>query len=465
MLCGAAVQSFADRRFRPIPYSRLLLVLGGAMVLVAQINTLGSWIGWPMFLGSMAVILVFAAPHIPWLPRLGIDAETGTRLGTAALIVIVLLLPTGWSAISTVLDPESPTPEPGSDSINVKFLGKDEFTSDTINRVLSNSEPGTAAEFLQQQYIAEGPFRYTSYLGAGYPDVSYRWVYDTFWWHRMQPNVVGLLVNARTLYLGLEQSSGYNPVQLDAYARYIDTMNGARQDYHWLDTLAPALTSSNNQLLDMMNVRYILVDGSIPVTREDHAAIAENFEEVFRDPYVIVYENTSAFPRAWLVHQVEADANDTGIVLLDSTYADGHTIAFIDEEVPESLQATTEAEQLPTANESVVTTASLDGEMRFNVTAEHPALVVVSSTWADGWHAYVNGRETPLYRTNTAMMGVPVNAGSAVMELRYEPPSMEIGLYISLASMAVMAGLCVASAVTADRGRDRSQGTIEEGFA
>ena len=58
-------------------------------------------------------------------------------------------------------------------------------------------------------------------------------------------------------------------------------------------------------------------------------------------------------------------------------------------------------------------------------------LVVLSDLWDSGWHAYLDGRQVPVLRTNHAVRGVEAPAGKSTIEFRYEPASLTWGLRIS----------------------------------
>jgi hypothetical protein len=424
MLAGAAVQEFVNRKAKPLSQVLILGAIATCVVLVAQVNSLGSWIGWNSILPMFTVIAVFCIPSTRDVLTRWISPERLHSVGVAVLLVIILMFPTGYDAVKTIISPETPDDE------TTQFLGKDDETSAVTEDVLSRTDPGTAAEFLQQQQQLLAPFRFTGYSGQGYPTTEYQWVYNTYWWRRMEPNVIGLLVNARTLRLDLQQTSGYNPVQLGPYAEYIDEMNGAKQDYHWSDTYADALVEDDSPLLDMLNVRYILVDIAIPTDREDHAAILDNYEEVFRDEHVIVYENTDAYDRAWIVHDVRPNNDGEGLEALNDGRFDGRRVAFVDGEIPETLVAGEAA--APSISGESVTTVNLEQEsMSLRVTAAADGLVVVSSSYADGWVAYVDGRKVDILRTNHAFLGVPVTAGDHLVQLRYEPRGLQVGLYFT----------------------------------
>jgi len=70
-------------------------------------------------------------------------------------------------------------------------------------------------------------------------------------------------------------------------------------------------------------------------------------------------------------------------------------------------------------------------------------LLVVSEVFYDEWHAYVDGKEVPMIKTDFVLRGVSVPAGKHTVEFKYSSPSFEQGRTISLASntAALLIGL------------------------
>ena len=102
-------------------------------------------------------------------------------------------------------------------------------------------------------------------------------------------------------WFGVADIQGYNPVQLQRYVEYIDALNGHRQEYHERDLFPAGLTSP---LLDLLNLRYLLVPADAP-ERADLAPLVAELPTVYADEHVRILENPEALPRAWLVHQAE----------------------------------------------------------------------------------------------------------------------------------------------------------------
>src|SRR5665811_2408696 len=93
-------------------------------------------------------------------------------------------------------------------------------------------------------------------------------------------------------------------------------------------------TGVNSPLLDLLNVRYIVVDRNIPENRDDHQALAEVRIEVYRDEDVIIYESPMAQPRAWMVYDVGSGYDRVGLMLLANGDVDGGEVAFVKGEPP-----------------------------------------------------------------------------------------------------------------------------------
>jgi hypothetical protein len=69
--------------------------------------------------------------------------------------------------------------------------------------------------------------------------------------------------------------------------------------------------------------------------------------------------------------------------------------------------------------------------------ADRDAYLYLSDTWYPGWRAYVDGKETKVYRANLAFRAVELPKGKHTVLFRYVPISFYIGLFLSLIGIAV----------------------------
>jgi hypothetical protein len=73
------------------------------------------------------------------------------------------------------------------------------------------------------------------------------------------------------------------------------------------------------------------------------------------------------------------------------------------------------------------------------VVAPQASMVVVAQAYYHPWHAYVDGRQVPLWRANHAFQALQVPAGSHKVELRYEDAGFRVGAAVSLFSCLLIA--------------------------
>jgi hypothetical protein len=232
---------------------------------------------------------------------------------------------------------------------------------------------------------------------------------------------------------GIEDINGFNSLQP---RRYTDYVFGPRVDdvsYGYLRD--PRLFRPDNPVLHSLNVRYVLVPTG------DQIPAASHLRLVFEGTRVRVYENTMAYPRAYFADRVRAERSQ-GRVLTSVTAPgfDGRHEALVESgsppSVPDASGPAAASVNRPGPNELVVE----------SVTTE-PRLLVVSEMYFPGWRAYVDGVETPIYRTNYLFRGVVVPAGRHAVTFLYRPMSVVIG-----AAVTMLAGLAVLWVLTRRRG-------------
>ena len=425
MLAGAAVQvlpSWKDRKWAvPFALAPLAIVVIVGVYLAAH----GWWVNEWLILGAL---LTTAFVLFLVLPDTRIPARFRGYTPRAALLGLMLL------AFVTPIARDVATSLIGPHGDSVRYLARTDSYQNSIDTYLARTDPGGVGEFLQQQQDQSAPFRYAGYAGRGYSGEL-----DSYSERRLEPGVVAVLTSGRPARLGLDGIQGYSPNHLRYYVEYFDAMNGASQDYHWLDAFSSPLVRS--PLLDMLNVRYIVVDLTINPYRADVMSIAETRREVFRTDLAIVYENADAFPRAWVVHDVRPNNDGEGLVQFANGSVDGRTVAFVDGPLPGV------SSPAPGSVESVTITGRENNRLTANVTAASAGLAVFSEVYEEGWKAWVDGAPVEILRTNHALRGIPVGPGEHTVEFRYEPESIRVGLWISGVSVAGVLGvLALASA-------------------
>jgi len=178
-------------------------------------------------------------------------------------------------------------------------------------------------------------------------------------------------------------------------------------------------------ILDMLSVRYVILRGTPPPAI--HPAFQGN------DYWALT--NHAALPRAFIPRRVEMVTDDhERLEKLASTQFDPHAVAYVESSVslPDECRGVAEiSTEIPT-------------RVTVSVKMETPGLVVLTDLWDKGWHAYLNGERVPILRANHAVRGVCVPAGSGIVEFRYEPESLALGIKLAIvAAMTLVVWLAV----------------------
>jgi hypothetical protein len=218
---------------------------------------------------------------------------------------------------------------------------------------------------------------------------------------------------------------------------------------------------------DLWNTRYFIVPRSTrwESPERGYASLASRTVELAPPSGLLdvrVLRNETALPRAWVVHRVRAVPPILGsrpsdraalmreILYQNDTYwhepetpvRDPRLVAWVETDRPEELARSVSRLD---ADPSEVATITLDSPQRVELTArlETPGLVVVADVYYPGWTLTVDSRPAAILRTNRAMRGVALPAGTHHLAFRYEPASFRIGIGLSILGLVALAVLGV----------------------
>ncbi len=90
--------------------------------------------------------------------------------------------------------------------------------------------------------------------------------------------------------------------------------------------------------------------------------------------------------------------------------------------------------------------------LRAGTRSNAPALLVFLQSYHPGWRAFLDGAPAPIVRADILFQAVAVPAGEHVVEFRYRPWSVPVGLGLSFAGVALVAGLRLRGRREAPRG-------------
>ena len=222
---------------------------------------------------------------------------------------------------------------------------------------------------------------------------------------------------------GIEDINGFNSLQPRRYTDYLYAPEVEDVSYGYLNDLARF--QPNDPTLSSLNVKYLLV----PVWNSP--LLGDHLRLVYSNAYVRVYQNTLVWPRAFFADSVQVEP-DQRAVLRAVKAPDFTGRAALVEDVlfpvlpPASGQAT------------VQITARIASQLDMQTQTVAPRLLVLSEMYIPGWRAFVDGVETPIYRTNYLFRGLVVPAGTHHVTVAYQPRSALIGAGVTALALVLV---------------------------
>lgn len=237
------------------------------------------------------------------------------------------------------------------------------------------------------------------------------------------------------MYYGWHDIRGYDSVIPKQYAELMGRI--APQGDLLYNQIAPLYSNVsvydilNHPLLDLLNVRYLLSEHAIP---------NPEWQEIYRDESIGVYENAEVMPRAFVVNEAVVAAPEEQ-PLAEANLAQ---TVFIEAAPHDENALVSSSPELAEANLSTYAANGLFVDLNLS----DRGWLVVTDAYFPGWKAFLRpfgaGEdqeiEVPIYRANSAFRTVyiPEN-GQWTVRFAYAPMSFRLGLYVSF--LALMTGL------------------------
>lgn len=201
------------------------------------------------------------------------------------------------------------------------------------------------------------------------------------------------------------------------------------------------LTPQGANALSLMAVRFVMNDVRDPRP-------PRQFKEVYRGPSEVVWRNTRALPRAYVARSAQWARSPAQVLsLLQSPSFDPRRTTVLEGARTGPRPARGRVQIVRDEPESVELAATLD----------RPGFVVLSDSYAHGWHATVDGRDADPVRANYLYRAVRVPAGRHRIQWRYQPAALTAGVVVSLLSVAILAALALLSLRRRRHARPRSE--------
>lgn len=210
-------------------------------------------------------------------------------------------------------------------------------------------------------------------------------------------------------YFKLQNVNGYHSAKMRVYQDLLDVCsNGSTSQ----------MTDPN--IWNLMNVKYIIYNQPIPGYQEVFKS-QENGQVVNLNPYYL--------PRAFFVKNAIVDKKENIIKRLKFDPAGNFNLrdtAYVESKINANLDTNI-------TNNKVRITKYQNQKIELEVEASGNNLLFMSEIYYPaGWKAYIDGKETEIYKTNYAFRSIVVPQGKHKIVYKYESPKFNLGKNLSL---------------------------------
>jgi hypothetical protein len=211
------------------------------------------------------------------------------------------------------------------------------------------------------------------------------------------------------------------------------------------DDLFRAFTSipfiSTTRLIDLYGVKYITSVTPLEGNPQFELIYARleglqgKREELLKENTIKLYKNRNPFPRAWLAKGFKVlDAKMILPMLTQKEFHPDREVLL--EETPLSPTSVSSRSGLRPegggrGGGEVEFISESNNRLELLAKSREDSLLVLSDTYYPGWKAFVNGKETKIYRADYAFRAIPLNAGVHRIEFVYDPTSFKLGALFS----------------------------------
>jgi hypothetical protein len=192
--------------------------------------------------------------------------------------------------------------------------------------------------------------------------------------------------------------------------------------------LVDVIGVSNPTLWRMLNVKYIITDKPFSDSL---------IQPIFSDENSSVQLNGGALPRAYFVNRYEVKPTLEVLNMIKRNEFDPIDVLFFETDQAIDLPKI----DPPTSDAYVNITKYIFETIEMEVNATGNNLLFLGDTYYPiGWKAFINGKETNIYRANHGFRAIVVPPGKHKVAFRYEPSSYYVGKMISFWLNAIVLG-------------------------
>ena len=225
---------------------------------------------------------------------------------------------------------------------------------------------------------------------------------------------------------GISDVRGYDAVDPKSIVELLRIASDPRfqsPKYAITRNMVPAAYEIQNKtavhpIVNLLNIRYFI----------SRSPQQWSFPVVVQDADYWITENKGALQRAFIPLSVERVSEEDVVSRMDQIDFDPSRLAFVTDNLDLPLECRGEV--------AIQDLSPTDLELQVDL--ETDCLVVVSDMWDADWKATVDNTSAEIVRTNSALRGIRVTSGKHTIRMRYQPASVQLGIFASIFALSVV---------------------------
>jgi uncharacterized membrane protein YfhO len=236
--------------------------------------------------------------------------------------------------------------------------------------------------------------------------------------------VYGNLGGEATTYYKLSSIEGYDAVYIKRYGEFIASLNtGGLEESQRSVVSFPKYGLYSKKALDLLGVKYIIYkigDGHQSWVYPFWNAKTGIYTLIYEDGIYQILQNNDVLPRTFLANSYTVETNPQ--LILNTMFSDNFDFknSLVLEKNPKI-----ELDQVKGTAKIISYKAN---EVKIEVSSSGNALLFLSDTYYPGWKAFVDNKETEIFRADFTFRAINVPKGNHVVEFIYNPQSFNFGL-------------------------------------
>lgn len=253
-------------------------------------------------------------------------------------------------------------------------------------------------------------------------------------------------------YLGIYSIEGVNPVFPRRYGELLFAIknNGKLiKDIPRIEARLSELGDKENpfednrrlRLFSLLGIKYILYFDNHDPNKSSANKYPKNlFKPIWQYKNWYGLEYMDSFPRAFLTNNIYIENNPQEILnlLFDSQVNLSNTVILEDNPNEITIGDKFINMDKPSSDSSVFITAYEPQKIQIRTKTDKSQILFLSDNYYPGWKAYIDNKETKIYRANYTFRGIYLPEGKHTVIFKYDPISFKIGLIISLLSIILL---------------------------